>query len=175
MIGIDIVDLHDQLLKERTAKDLRFISSPEEKLNLSEFSSLHYWMIWSAKEAVFKSIRKLESFDPKSISLVIHENTMSFYSRDIQGRWILDENHILALAWQDHQPDHHIHYSESNDPSREIREKVIDFFATKGRKVVVSSDHDRLPILIDVVAGIQVPLSLSHHGKWFAYGIPASF
>ena len=69
MIGIDIVDIKDVLLHPRTEEHMRFINAKGDKYPEDIDSNLLYWIVWSAKEAIFKSKRQLKPFDPKLITI----------------------------------------------------------------------------------------------------------
>ena len=73
MIGIDIVDIKDPLLHLRTADHLRFIEAEGDQYPEHIDPILLYWIVWSAKEAVFKSKRQLKSFDPKLITVILYD------------------------------------------------------------------------------------------------------
>ena len=84
MIGIDIVDLKDPLLHPRTADHLRFIKAKGDQYPENTDPILLYWIVWSAKEAIFKSKRQLKSFDPKLIT-VVFSNNLYFSSKQLVG------------------------------------------------------------------------------------------
>ena len=69
MIGIDIVDINDVLLRPRTREDMRFIKAKGDNYPEDLDPILVYWIVWSAKEAIFKSKRQLKPFDPKLITI----------------------------------------------------------------------------------------------------------
>ena len=84
MIGIDIVDIKDPLLHPRTADHLRFIKAKGDQYPENIDPILLYWIVWSAKEAIFKSKRQLKSFDPKLIT-VVFSNNLHFSSKQLSG------------------------------------------------------------------------------------------
>ena len=73
MTGIDIVDFHDPLLKNRE-QAIRFITHPDD--NHEDF-----WALWTAKEAIFKTYRQIKPFRPKEIPITFNDS-LSYTSDD---------------------------------------------------------------------------------------------
>ena len=66
MTGIDIIDFHDPLLRNRKHA-IRLISHPED--NQEDF-----WALWTAKEAIFKTYRQIKPFRPKEIPITFNDS-----------------------------------------------------------------------------------------------------
>ena len=169
MIGIDIVDIKDPLLHLRTADHLRFIKAKGDQYPENIDPILLYWIVWSAKEAVFKSRRQLISFDPKLIS-VVFSSDLHFSSKHLSGIVETAPNYVVATAAQSSTPlIHQIWMSHQKAHSQKIiREKIIDYF--KPLKISFTLDKNQLPLLC-VNEEKEFPISLTHHGNYMAFCI----
>lgn len=157
MIGIDVVDLADPLLKNR-ADAFRLISHPDDS------PALVFWQSWSAKEAVFKVQRQKKPFAPKTIPIQLQADG-SFCSGAIQGRWFSCMEYWLAIASQHHLPHHLLLEKFSRNPSFEIRETIHKWFLEHFEiDTAITANAQGLPILSHSGA----PVSLSHHGRYMA-------
>ena len=156
MIGIDIIDLQDPLLKSRTGSD-RFILHPEDRIVRD------FWDYWTAKEAIFKCQRKPGPFKPKDIPINFVSD-QKFLSEEWKGTVISTENYCLSLAGT--VTDHFIFTRETSDPSVEIREKIAKWFLDEHKiKTSVIADVNGLPVL----GHDQLPISITHHGRFMAF------
>ncbi|MEM6644242.1 MAG: 4'-phosphopantetheinyl transferase superfamily protein [Bacteroidota bacterium] len=171
MLGIDIVDLKDPLIKDRDKRMLRLIQHGEDRL--LEHQNL-YWLLWSAKEAVFKSQRKDEYFKPKTIQISLKRSSNSSFSFqslafDLEGHFEITEHYILAVCAQRIKSvAFEIINDRSTVTSRDIRNSIVAFFGQHQRKVSVKSDHLGLPYL----APTGDIISLSHHNHLGAFVYP---
>lgn len=104
MIGIDIIDHTDPLLKIRRKEDLRFISHLEDNIKCIQSNDPNdIWRtIWAIKEAIFKSKRELVPFNPKAIVVTLqsvnHDNKYLFNSGNISGWVTIGAKSTIALA-----------------------------------------------------------------------------
>ena len=69
-LGIDIVDLSDPQIQRRNERTLQLVLSAEDKT--LEHPNL-YWLLWSAKEAIFKCHREAWNFSPTQIPVALSE------------------------------------------------------------------------------------------------------
>ena len=162
MLGIDIVDLADPLIRTRRSA-LRFISNKGDEYPETENI---FWILWAAKEAVFKVDRIVTSFQPKQIAVKLQysKGGFCFSSEDISGYILVDSSKIIAVAYQNNlEVAIQIFQKDVNDWSRAIRNELHQFFARKNLDVRLSKCPQGLPILNDQ------PLSFSHHGKFGAF------
>jgi phosphopantetheinyl transferase (holo-ACP synthase) len=169
MIGIDIVDLNDPLLKKRNDRSVALISSSEDKkINHPQI----FWLLWAAKEAVFKTERTIKNFRPREIPITLsldkHSN-ITFTSGKIKGQILVDDHHILAIANKKSDLDYFVLNEKVNNWSSTIRQKITECFSEKGVSVSVSKSGT-LPLLND-----KLPLSITHHGDFAAFAYPNSF
>lgn len=169
MLGIDIVDLKDPLLKKRTNRSLELIKHQEDALIEHP---LIFWMLWSAKEAVFKLQRKALYFSPSKIPIHIKENNSKivFQSADICGKFELTEEYILSMCGDLSQIDFKIFKKESTNWSNDIRSMIVSFFKEKGHEYQVSTDELTLPI----INPNKSPISISHHHRYGAIAFSKS-
>ncbi|MEQ8531302.1 MAG: 4'-phosphopantetheinyl transferase superfamily protein [Imperialibacter sp.] len=104
MIGVDIVDLTDPLLKPRSRRELRFISHPNDHYPKGIGEETLYWLLWVAKEAIFKAERSEQAFSPKEIE-VMYSKTVGDrllyrgrWLNEINGYSILKKDNIISVA-----------------------------------------------------------------------------
>lgn len=168
MFGIDIIDLKDPLLKERTKRSFRLINHPEDLCFESQNS---FWLLWAAKEAVFKVNRELVSFVPKKIPIQIKpsNDTITFHSSGItSGVLFCPEDLIIALASKENISGigYHFFKKETKNESKEARNAIKKFILDQfSIDVNVSQDENGLPVL-DYK---HLPVSISHHGNFIAF------
>ena len=170
MIGVDIVDLRDPLLRKRSEKEMRFISHPEDISSAGILAGIPsatvFWMFWAAKEAVFKTHRLQKTFAPKEIGIVfnsVRNNLWEFegvWQQRTSGRILVQDKQVFALATMGNME--YARYSKyglrSASPSSEIRRLLTDELS--GR-YVLTSDSNNLPLLTN--NAVQLPVSFSHH------------
>ena len=167
MIGIDIVDLKDPLLHPRTADHLRFIKAKGDQYPENTDPILLYWIVWSAKEAIFKSKRQLKSFDPKLIT-VVFSNNLYFSSKQLSGTVEATSNYVVATAAP---PSMELMYQiwmnyQKASSQKIIRERIIAYF--KPLNIRFTLDENQLPLLC-VNEEKEFPISLTHHGNYLAF------
>ena len=169
MIGIDIVDIKDSLFHPRTADHLRYIKAKGDQYPENIDPTLLYWIVWSAKEAIFKSKRQLILFNPKLITVVFSNNS-HFSSKDLVGTVQTTPNYVVATAappsmevmqqiWMNHQ---------KASSQKIIRARIIAYF--KPLNIRFTLDENQLPLLC-VNEEKEFPISLSHHGNYIAFCI----
>lgn len=171
MLGIDIIDLTDPLLKERSKRSLELIQGNEDQT--IDHPNL-FWLLWSAKEAAFKCRREPLNFAPKSIPIKLKQESevISFQSDELEGKIIQTENYILAVCSDVIGEVHFEIFDEkSKNWNGRIRELIVDFFSTKGFQYKIGSDELNLPTILP----LNQPISVSHHGKFGAFAYPSSF
>ena len=167
MIGIDIVDLKDPLLHPRTADHLRFIKAKGDQYPENTDPILLYWIVWSAKEAIFKSKRQLKSFDPKLIT-VVFSNNLYFSSKQLSGTVEATSNYVVATtAPPSMELMHQIWMNYQKASSQKIiRERIIAYFKPLNTRFTL--DENQLPLLC-VNEEKEFPISLTHHGNYLAF------
>ena len=167
MIGIDIVDLKDPLLHPRTADHLRFIKAKGDQYPENTDPILLYWIVWSAKEAIFKSKRQLKSFNPKLIT-VVFSNNLYFSSKQLSGTVEATSNYVVATAAPPSMELMHqiwMNYQKASS-QKIIRERIIAYFKPLNTRFTL--DENQLPLLC-VNEEKEFPISLTHHGNYLAF------
>lgn len=172
MIGVDVVDLRDPLLRKRSEKEMRFISHPNDTPGPGTLScipcSTVFWMFWAAKEAVFKSHRLQKPFAPKEIRIAFkgfRNNVWEFegeWRQKTEGKVQVEEDQIFALATARKIEDaRYTKYGlRSASPSAEIRKLFTEDLPVQCSLI---SDSNKLPLLTN--NGVQLPVSFSHHHR----------
>jgi len=167
MIGIDIVDLSDPLFRERTNRSLDLISSEDDQF--IDHPKL-FWLLWSAKEAVFKTKRKITAFAPKNIPIALRKEggKIKFESGGIEGEILVGEKSIFSIAGDNQAFDYSVVNEKSDNWSTTIRNRITSHFSEKGISATVSKSG-QLPMLND-----RLPISITHHGEFAAFAYPKS-
>ncbi|RED98012.1 4'-phosphopantetheinyl transferase family protein [Marinoscillum furvescens] len=170
MIGIDLNDLSDPLLKERDENALRLITHPEDDfLNLPDF----FWYLWTAKESVFKAKRDLASFSPKEIPISFNQNStekVSFKSGKYAGVVTRDQQLIYSVASHEStSPLYQVFERATNDESKEVRDSLIHYLQKNlNIESEIIRDGNGLPIL----SHQEIPVSFTHHHRFLGFAIP---
>lgn len=168
MIGIDLVDLSDPLLRKRDAHALRLITHPDDAFPHGNHS---FWYLWAAKESVFKAQRQLVRYDPKSIPIVFDTHLPdTFASGSFQGKILHFDQLILAIAAEN--PDRvefEYYLRKTANASVEIRDLISAYMRDRYQLVSnVEQDHLGLPVL----QPLRLPVSIAHHAGYLAFAIP---
>lgn len=171
MLGIDIIDLNDLLLKERNGRSFDFISNPGDK----QIRHPHlFWILWTAKEAVFKAKRRDVTFSPTEIPIKLEESEegIKFYSGKLTGTFEISDSYILAVAApEDYGITLKVFKEDTTNWSALIREKLVSHLRGNEEQFEIQNDENGLPIL----SPGNIPISFTHHGKFGAFVYPTSF
>ncbi len=169
MIGIDIVDTADPLLRTRCKSHLRFIRHPDDH----SMDQDDFWGFWAAKEAVFKARRKIQQFDPRKIPVqfITQKSGIDSFTSSFGISGFLENRQDLILAIASDQFIN-IHFEvkeiETKNPSLAVRKWFSQWYSrTFGTKVAIQSDQQGLPFL----DGQNMEISFSHHGRFLAFGL----
>lgn len=169
MHGIDIVDLEDENFRNRDERALRLIINDSDVL----IDHPHlYWLLWSAKEAVFKCNREAINYSPTSIPICLKEENgdIAFSSNDYEGKFEISDQYILAIC-SDRLSDTKYRVLHGNTPNGDLlRKEIISFFHSEGKEFEIGADELNLPILLPS----KEPISISHHGKYGAFSYQTS-
>ena len=161
MLGIDIVDLTDPLLKERTDRTVKMIKNSKDV----HIEHPHlFWILWSAKEAVFKCKREPLNFAPSNIPIQIRKEggSVLFNSGDIEGKIEITEDYIIAICGDLEEIGFQVFNKPDENWSEGIRKMIIDFFKEKGYDFQIGSDDLNLPTILPAASEI----SISHHNRF---------
>jgi len=168
MLGIDIVDLKDSKLRERNERSLKLIQNKEDQLIEHEFI---YWLLWSAKEAVFKCRREAINFSPTSIPIHLKKagEQIQFESDGLKGKLIVEPSYILAICSDDlDSTDYEIISGKGVIDGGDVRNIIVNFFSNLDHEVTIGSDDLNLPILLPS----EEAISISHHNHLAAFIFP---
>lgn len=167
MLGIDIVDLKDPSLRDRTDRTLRFVKNENDVL-IDHPNA--FWVLWAAKEAIFKCRREAHNFTPTQIPVQLESTAdgITFTSNELQGKVIVNENYILALCGDLNDMAHEVYTHRDKNWSEGIRKMIIDSFREKGHDYYIGSDELNLPIL----EPSKEEISISHHARYGAVAYP---
>ncbi|WP_425392927.1 4'-phosphopantetheinyl transferase family protein [Ekhidna sp.] len=169
MLGIDIVDLKDPSFKERNSRSLELIQ------NENDVTIDHphiFWILWSAKEAVFKCRREPLNFAPTKIPIEVSENdgAIRFSSDEINGEIIVNDEYMMAICGDLDSIDYHVFEKSNDDWSEGIRFMIINYFREMGIDYHIGSDELNLP----TIEPDHIEISISHHGRYGAVAFPKS-
>ena len=177
MIGIDVVDLTDPLLKPRSKNHLRFISHPKDRNPFaSKLSDAeNFWLFWSAKECIFKCYRKDITFDPKSIAVSVTENPLDnhykFTTGKISGTVEMDIARVVAYCNHNSITECHKDFfrlTSNQSGSIEVRERIVNTLETNVGNPHVFT-NDLMPTVKDTITNQNHIVSITHHNLLGGY------
>lgn len=169
MLGIDIVDLKDPSFKDRNDRTMSLIQNSEDV----HIEHPHlFWLLWSAKEAVFKYHREPINFSPTRIPIQLSEsaNEISFQSGTTSGSIFITDEYILAICGDLASINYHVFDKQDDNWSEGIRFMIIEHFRDLGFDYYIGSDDLNLPI----IEPSKKEISISHHGRYGAVAFPKS-
>ncbi len=178
MIGVDVVDLSDPLLKPRTKAHFRFIAHPKDNLALTIAThgmQLAWWLYWSAKESVFKAYREYKSYKPSSIPIAftLSDDEIVFESGAFKGFAKIDGSLLFSccsnIPLEECHFEHFVIPSEATD-TYHVRIKAMQTARSLLQSESIKFTEDKIPTLS--FRGKNLEVSLSHHGEFGAFGIP---
>ncbi|MFT4738374.1 MAG: hypothetical protein ACJAZM_001106 [Cyclobacteriaceae bacterium] len=168
MIGIDVIDLEDELMAERDQRASLLIKHPNDsKLD----HPLAFWLLWTAKEALFKCQRTDTRYRPTDIPIILNTTGLienGFRSEREVGYWEVFGDHIIAVAHPANLQLHVACIKDSTCPewSKKVRDHLGDLLAKQSLSVGASKQG--LPI----VKESKAPITLSHHRRFAAFAYP---
>lgn len=173
MIGIDLVNLNDPLLKKRDERALKFITNTEDIYPEGE---LKFWWLWAAKEAVFKAQRiPNRNFAPKEIPIQITEKNhkLTFNSSGFSGE-IFHLDHIIIAICRKPEIDLMWKFKAENSSnlSAKVRVFLLEELLQNGQdNIEIGTDHTGLPAVLPHL----LPAAFSHHAGYIAFAYPKNF
>ena len=192
MIGNDIVDLTDAESNPKGVHprfDARvFASSELELISSSGAPDRLRWMLWAAKEAAYKALKKIAPntiFSPRRFVVKLNET--------LRGNVTCDEKTLAVQVWEEVDSVHAIATTEeildkqilsgtetlepedavdAEFPSQAARSLAIRELAERlgvpGEELSITR-FGRVPTLLHNGESTNIDLSLSHHGKLVAF------
>lgn len=187
MVGNDVVDLDDDEVRADTLHprfDERvFGRSERELLGASVVPNRTRWILWAAKEAAFKLMKKLDPcvvFAPSRF-VVNLDSTLNGRVKS-NGHSVLvsirvNEKWIHAIATDDDPARQRVLSAlemthTASDPSVSVRELAIRTLSERLKK---APDHfsirqrGRIPYVMTRGENTALDLSLSHHGRFVGF------
>ena len=132
-----------------------------------------FWLLWSAKEAIFKCEREPKNFSPTSISVQLadKEEGISFTTERFDGKVIITDEYILAICSdQTNEVAFEVIEKDEKEAGGFIRIVIESFFQKQKLRLTVGVDELNLPIIMPYKEAI----SISHHGRFGAFAYPKS-
>lgn len=132
-----------------------------------------FWLLWCAKEAIFKAHRHPINFIAKDIPVKLKQENdflLFAYGNELEGLFEVTDDYILAIC-SNHLDDYTYQISrKEKNITNELRSEINAFFDSRGQSIHVGSDDLNLPILLPGKDAI----SISHHGQYGAFAFPKS-
>ncbi len=184
MLGNDIIDLK-LALKRRNAENPRFLKKLFCQAEIHQIINslepeIQLWILWSMKEAVYKSHQRknylLRKFNPKAFSCqfntALQIGKVRVNNTDYDTVTEVKEDYIHTKCFENTKDyfsvvDHAVSFSKQKMLEHiEVvtGSNLTNFFLIKNRLGIPSLYNDNLKI--------DIPLSLSHHGNFSAFIVP---
>lgn len=153
MIGVDIVDHSDPLLRKRDERSFRLIRHPQDEHDALDVGEEQlFWLYWVAKEATYKAQRARIRFDPKKIVVRIYAlgGAWHFQSQNINGFLKQNAHYTFGICTVDDKVLAEMNYEifdcSQRDQSASIRRQMIKSLTEKGKtNVQLAVDQKELP------------------------------
>ena len=192
MIGNDIVDLaqaaQDSNWQRRGFLAKVFTEYEQAIIRAATNPAQLVWLFWSLKESAYKArFRETNqrTFAPQKISCHLNSVTETaaeatiVYGREYRATSVISSQYITSVAWlpaTTQQPAHDafllpdVRYENQHFAVRQAATlHVSSQLAIKADTVVICKDRSGIPFLS--VGSRQIPLSLSHHGRYGAFAV----
>lgn len=187
MIGNDIVDLEDPETRPESLHpgfDRRVFSPAEAAaLAASVDPDAERWVLWAAKEAAYKTLRRLDpktTFSPRAFEVDrggAGGTVVRWRDRVLPIEIERRPGGVHALARLPETPREQIVWGASDtsggDASRDVRElarrTVASELGRDEREVRVERHPGEAPLLHWDPEAAPLPISLSHHGRLVAF------
>ncbi|MEP0369365.1 MAG: 4'-phosphopantetheinyl transferase superfamily protein [Cyclobacteriaceae bacterium] len=174
LVGVDIVDHSDPLLRMRDERAFRLIRHPKD-LNTSPPDDIekNFWLFWAAKESVFKNHRELKRFDPKIIPIKINRQQGLYHFQSGQVKGTITQNHDFTFSICTALPSLDQTYYQyfnllAQDQSLKIRELTSRYLKdTTNSEAKISRDDSGLPIAI--INSRLHKLTFTHHHRYMGF------
>lgn len=190
MIGNDIVDFQKAELESNWHRkgylDKLFNKTEQELIFDSADPNQMVWLFWSMKEACYKShfrdsgIRSYKPIvitcsnllvDESSASGEIHYDNHVYYSRSVLSKNFV---HTYAVSHYSDFKNSTLFIEENTELKDNTEKKNFNDYHNFRRKNdllayrIIKSRYN-IPHLLNIVTGEQLPLSVSHHGRFLSF------
>ena len=178
IIGNDLIDLEIALGKPRLKND-RFLSKVFTDSEISQIYSqshpeLAIWKMWSMKETAYKAHQRLfqipARLDPVTYECDLYNLCVIKEQKNYSINLEQDENHIYS--WLEFKNLDHIKIPYSTN----YKSDFIKEFAIRTdldlRNIELRKNHLGIPELFLKHTGANLPISITHHGRFAAICFP---
>jgi hypothetical protein len=181
MIGNDVVDLRDEETRpgrNHPRFDARVFAPAERRWLAGRSAPAGRWLLWAAKEAAWKALRRLDPrivFSPSRFLVVLESESSGWVSCGgvrLELAVAVEEGAVHAIARLPLVPAASVVAAarrgvEGDDPSAAVRRFAVESIA--GRREIPERElhvdtRGRIPELA-IGDRALAPLSLSHHGE----------
>jgi len=193
-IGNDIVDINLALenFKKKKVRSHQYTLSPSERDKFKTFieKDIHFWVLWSMKEALYKSYVKAglrTRFEPAKLELlaIVQKSPHQFiaYASDGQRKYLVNTSLYLgvvhSISYEEKVKEQNILYRHKaivNDDYatqyQKVRQLAMTLLPCRGEKEwTIKKDVYHVPQLLLDDKQSPHELSLSHHGNYVAAAI----
>lgn len=185
MIGNDIVDLTIARNSSLSTREYRFHNKifSKEEIEIINKDTVSAWAIWAMKEAVYKAHHRRFNlpryFDPKAIAVHISKVSDNLISagatyRDHKywgrGRVTLDYVHFTATSFPLEQMFNSKIFSDTSiNVKTRFKKAVSSKLGLEFHELDIVKDQNFIPHLRYEKVNLNLPFSISHHGKFAAF------
>jgi len=180
VIGNDIVDLKlasTQSNWRRKGFLQKLFTAEEQKFILNAVDSeFNVWLLWSMKEAVYKLVQRKYKlnrfFDPKQFGCKV----LQLYNEEARGA-VFFKNEVFETTSIYSSAKIHTYaanteftlVSESENTRFRFLAKISEQLEIPLESLNISKNKQGIPFLTYGGDNLQIPFSLSHHGRYSAY------
>jgi len=185
VIGNDIVDLTIARNSSLRTREYRFLNKifSKEEIKIIDKDKVGAWAIWAMKEAVYKAHHRRFNlpryFDPKAITVHINKVSDNLISagatyRDHKywgwGQVTSDYVHFTAISFPQEQVYNSKIYSDTSiNVKTQFKIAVSSKLGLEFHKLDIVKDKNFIPHLRYEKVDLNLPFSISHHGKFAAF------
>ncbi len=178
MIGNDIVDIqlaHIQSNWQRRGWMQKIYTPKEQNLILKSTNpEREVWILWTMKEATYKAHQRRFGLQPKY-------NPKSFECDTMQKSVIIDDfeyeintsitnEYIYSVAFLSNINYTSEVFTGKYEAKKRVKE-LLNHKSVKALQIHMDKDTNGIPILKNNHTRIDIPFSLTHHGKFSAFAI----
>lgn len=200
MIGNDIVDRgrakRDSNWQRSGFLNKLFTPSEQQLIQKASDPECLVWTLWSMKESAYKATTRKTGrrvFNPRKISCTLETwsdgavDGFVIYEEEYRTRSLITPDYIASIAFSVHElsaPDQVIIPFERIDhqhQSAQLRTSILEHYTANSsgleKNLRVGSDKNGSPILAVenlLQEIINIPISISHHGRYGAFSMAPS-
>lgn len=188
MVGNDIVDLRlaskSGRWQSKRLWDKVFTLGEQKYLRKSLNADVEIWRLWSMKESAYKVyVQKYATafFNPRRIECLINSETCGMVRIDEKSFFSLSSRfknavHTITTETEDIEPKAACQETDAEsfeDMRKECYQKVLTLFShlknTNIESLKISKNELGVPYIYNEEKKSDVSLSISHHGRYYAF------